>query len=130
VIITLSCGKQDTQVRSSTIIDHELYSITNPDNKSGGKAFMSINSLIAIVTRHKLLHVMLTQKVLFSNKREICVKYTKICYKYLIWNIYNLYIKYNLRVWQFLLLLALLSRLSIESIIHGRWMIRLAWHTL
>jgi hypothetical protein len=63
---------------SSTIIDHELYSITNRDNKSGGISFMAINSLIAIVTRHKILHVMLMQKVLFSNKQEICVKYTKI----------------------------------------------------
>jgi hypothetical protein len=54
----------------------------------------------------------------------------KFGYKCLTWNIYNLYIKYTLRVWQFPLLLALLSRLSIESVIHGRWMIRLAWHIL
>jgi hypothetical protein len=33
--------------------------------------FMAINILIAIVTLHKLLHAILTQKVLFSNKREL-----------------------------------------------------------
>jgi hypothetical protein len=88
---------------------------------------MAINILIAIVTRHKLLHAILMQKFLFSNKREICVKYTKICYKCLTWNIYNLYIKYTLSGLTIPLLLALLSWLSIESAIHGRWTIRLAW---
>jgi hypothetical protein len=37
---------------------------------------MAINILIAIVTRHKLLHVILTQKVMYSNKREL-VSYTQ-----------------------------------------------------
>jgi hypothetical protein len=32
--------------------------------------FMAINILIAIAMRHKLLHAILTQKVLFSSKRE------------------------------------------------------------
>jgi hypothetical protein len=59
---------QDTQIRSSTIIDHKIYSITNPDNKCGGTTFMAINILISINTRHKLLHVILTQKVLFLYK--------------------------------------------------------------
>jgi hypothetical protein len=76
VTITLSHGKQDTQIRFLTIIDHELYSITNPDNKLGDIAFMAINILIAIVMRHRLLQEILTQKVMFSNKREL-VSYTK-----------------------------------------------------
>jgi hypothetical protein len=42
---------QDTQIMSSTIIDHKIYSITNLDNKSGGIAFMAINILIAINLR-------------------------------------------------------------------------------
>jgi hypothetical protein len=33
-------------------------------------AFMAINILISISTRHKLLHAILMQKVLFSNKWE------------------------------------------------------------
>jgi hypothetical protein len=33
--------------------------------------FMSINILITISTSHKLLHVIFTQKVLFSNKTGI-----------------------------------------------------------
>jgi hypothetical protein len=70
VTITLSFEMQDTQIRSSTIIYYKIYSITNPDNKSGGTAFMAINILIAVATRHKLLHAILTQKVLFSSKQE------------------------------------------------------------
>jgi hypothetical protein len=66
--ITLCREKKDTQIRSSTIIDHEIYSITNPDNKFGGIAFMDIKLLISIKMRHKLLHAILTQKVLFLNK--------------------------------------------------------------
>jgi hypothetical protein len=69
--ITLYCKNQDTQIRSSTIIDYKIYSITNPDNKCGGMVFMVINILIAIGTRHKLLHAILTQKNLFSNKWEL-----------------------------------------------------------
>jgi hypothetical protein len=71
VTITLSRGKQDTQIRSSTIIDYKIYFVTNPDNKSGGTMFMAINILIAIVTHDKLLHAILMQKVLFSNKQEL-----------------------------------------------------------
>jgi hypothetical protein len=67
-----------TQIRSSTIIDHEIYYITNPDNKFGGTVFMAINILIAIVTRHKLLHAILTQKILFSNKQEYVLNTQKI----------------------------------------------------
>jgi hypothetical protein len=37
---------------------------------------MAINILIAIVMRHKLLHAILMQKILFSNKREL-VSYTQ-----------------------------------------------------
>jgi hypothetical protein len=54
----------------------------------------------------------------------------KISYKCLTWNIYNLYIKYTFSGWQFPLLLDLLSRFSIESVIHGRWTIPLAWHSI
>jgi hypothetical protein len=70
VTITLSREKQGTQIRSSTIIDHEIYYIKNPDNQCGDTTFMAINNLISINTRYQLLHVILTQKVLFSNKRE------------------------------------------------------------
>jgi CRISPR/Cas system CMR-associated protein Cmr3 (group 5 of RAMP superfamily) len=61
---------QDTQIKSSTIIYYKIYSITNPNTKSGGIEFMAINILTSINMRHKLLHVILTQKVLFPNKRE------------------------------------------------------------
>jgi hypothetical protein len=70
VTITLSHEKQDTQIRSSAIIDYKIYYITIPDNNCGGIVFKAINILIAIILRHKLIHVILTQKVLFSNQRE------------------------------------------------------------
>jgi hypothetical protein len=44
VTLTLSRENKDTQKSSSTIIDHELYSITDPDNKSGGTMFMAIGT--------------------------------------------------------------------------------------
>jgi hypothetical protein len=56
---------------------------------------MAINILIAIATRHKLLHAILMQKVMFLSKRELCQTH-KICYKCLTCNICNLYIKYTI----------------------------------
>jgi hypothetical protein len=54
----------------------------------------------------------------------------EICYKCLTWNIYNFYIKYTFLGLIISLLLDLISRFSIESVIHGRWTICLAWHSL
>jgi hypothetical protein len=113
VTITLSRVKQDTQIRSSTIIDYEIYFITNPDNKCGGREFMVINNLISMNMHHKLLHAILSQNDLFSNKREP-VSNTQNLYKCLTWTIYNLYIKYtffrvdNFPCYQFYLGMAIL----------------------
>jgi hypothetical protein len=85
---------QDIQIRSSTIIDYKIYSITNPDNKCGGTAFMAINILISINTYHKLLHVILMRRSFFQINGNLC-QIHKIYYKCLTWNIYNLYIKYT-----------------------------------
>jgi hypothetical protein len=81
---------------------------------------MDINMLISIVTRHRLLHVILTQKVMFSNKWEL-VSYTQ---KYAISVSHETFItcisNIPFRVLQFPLLLVLLSRFSNESVIHGK----------
>jgi hypothetical protein len=55
----------------------KIYSITNPDNKCGGKAFMAINILIAIIMNlYPLCHTH-AEDPDFKNKTGICIEYTK-----------------------------------------------------
>jgi hypothetical protein len=93
VTINFSRVKQDTQIRSSTIIDYKIYSITNLDNKCEVRhSWPSISWLPlsrAISSFMQFLH----RRSYFWINGNLC-QIHKICYKCLTWNIYNLYIKY------------------------------------